>query len=70
MDEFDRATHSLTITASKKSLLLYFQQKYASDISLLQPASDPWGCKAAQPSFSYVDRVRIAGGRWYRFVPR
>ena len=48
VDEFDRATHSLTITATKKSLLLYFHQKYASNISLLQPASDPWGRKATQ----------------------
>ncbi|PVH67582.1 hypothetical protein DL98DRAFT_283447 [Cadophora sp. DSE1049] len=48
MDKFDRAAHSLTITAGKKRLLLYFQQKYTSDISLLQSASDPWGRKATQ----------------------
>jgi hypothetical protein len=46
IEEFEQASHELTVSAGKKKLLSYYKNDYATDIRKICPLSDPYGLQA------------------------
>ena len=46
IEEFEQASHELTVSAGKKKLLSYYKNDYAADIRKICPLSDPYGLQA------------------------
>jgi hypothetical protein len=47
IEEFEQASHKLTVSAGKKKLLFYYKNDYATDIRTTCPLSDPCNLQQA-----------------------